>query len=130
MPRRPLYAERGQPLLNRIGGMFTDPRTWSTMLYMVLMLPLGTVYFAVAVSGLSLSLGMLGGSLAALLGRLGLVEFHLHLQPEPLFDSVVMIPVVFGAGVLGLFVMLHLARGLGRVHGALAKHLLVKTAQH
>jgi hypothetical protein len=32
--------------------------------------------------------------------------------------------------VLGLFLTLHLARGVGRVHGALAKNLLVKTAQH
>src|SRR3546814_18307419 len=30
MPRRPLYSSRGQPLLARIGGMFSDPRTWST----------------------------------------------------------------------------------------------------
>lgn len=130
MPRRPLYAERGQPLLARIGNMFTDPRTWSTMLYMVLMMPLGILYFAVAISGLSLSLGLIGGSLGAALGRLGLLEFHMHLQPEPVFNNLVMIPVLFAAGVLGLFLMLHLARGLGKVHGALAKNLLVKTAQH
>jgi hypothetical protein len=32
------------------------------------------------------------------------------------------------AGVLLLFGFLHLARGIGRVHGALAKQLLVKSA--
>ena len=32
MPRRPLYDERGKPLLNRIGALFTDPRTWTTQL--------------------------------------------------------------------------------------------------
>lgn len=130
MPRRPLYAERGLPLLTRIGRMFTDPRTWSTMLYMLLMLPLGVAYFTVAVTGLSLSLGLIASAVAAAMGRLGMAEFHLHLHPAPLWDSVLWIPVLFAVGVLGLFVMLHLARGIGQLHGSLAKNLLVKTAQH
>jgi len=129
MPRRPLYAERGLPLLTRIGNMFTDPRTWSTMLYMVLMMPLGTIYFTVAVTGLSLSLGLIGGAVASALERLGLIHLNVHVQPEAVFDSVLWLPVIFAVGVLGLFVMLHLARGIGHVHGALAKSLLVKTAQ-
>lgn len=129
MPRRPLYPERGLPLLTRIGRMFTDPRTWSTMLYMVLMMPLGTIYFTVAVTGLSLSLGLIGGAVASALERLGLIHFNVHVQPEAVFGSVLWLPVIFAVGVLGLFVMLHLARGIGRVHGALAKSLLVKTAQ-
>ena len=128
MPRRPLYAERGVPLLTRIGRMFTDPRTWSTVLYMLLMLPLGIVYFTVAVTGLSLSLGLIFSSAAAAMGQLGLGEFHVFLQPAPLWDSALWIPVLFAAGVLGLFVMLHLARGIGTLHGALAKSLLVKSA--
>jgi len=41
MPRRPLYADRGKPFGTRVKNMFTDPRTWSTLLYMVLKLPLG-----------------------------------------------------------------------------------------
>ena len=51
MPRRPVYADRERPLLKRIVAMFTDPRTWSTLLYMLLMLPLGIVYFTIAVTG-------------------------------------------------------------------------------
>jgi len=41
MPRRPLYSARGKPWLERIKDMFVDPRTWSTQLYFLLMLPLG-----------------------------------------------------------------------------------------
>ena len=130
MPRRPLYAERGLPLLTRIGRMFTDPRTWSTMLYMLLMLPLGVVYFTVAVTGLSVSLGLIFGAVAAVLGQLGMLSFHVHLQPGALADSPLWIPVIFAVGVLGLFVTLHVARLVGKGHGLLAKHLLVKTAQH
>ena len=47
MPRRPLYSERGKPWLQRIAAMFTDPRTWSTQLYFLLMMPLGIAYFAI-----------------------------------------------------------------------------------
>ncbi len=53
MPRRPVYAERGKPVMTRIKEMFTDPRTWSTLLYMLLMLPLGIVYFTMAVTGVT-----------------------------------------------------------------------------
>ncbi|MGH8216208.1 MAG: sensor domain-containing protein, partial [Rhodanobacteraceae bacterium] len=41
MPRRPPYVERERPWLKRIGSMLADPRTWFTLLYMILMLPLG-----------------------------------------------------------------------------------------
>src|SRR3546814_18964919 len=40
MPRRPLYRDRGQPLMERIKDMFLDPRTWSTVLYFIAMLPI------------------------------------------------------------------------------------------
>ena len=61
MPRRPLYADRGKPWLSRIGEMFTDPRTWGTMLYQLLMLPLGVVYFTIVITLVSLA-----GAIAAL----------------------------------------------------------------
>ncbi|GAB2494873.1 sensor domain-containing protein [Arenimonas alkanexedens] len=130
MPRRPLYVGRGQPLLARIGAMFTDPRTWSTMLYMVLMMPLGLVYFTVAIVGLSLSVGLVVGGIAAVLDAMGLVTIAGSLQMGPFGDSVLGAPLLMLVGVLGLFVVLHLARAIGRLHGGLAKHLLVKTAQH
>src|SRR5690606_41783820 len=59
MPRRPLYREAGRPLLQRIGEMFTDPRSWSTLAYMLLMLPLGIFYFTIAITLLSISLAAL-----------------------------------------------------------------------
>lgn len=126
MPRRPLYALRGQPLLTRIGAMFTDPRTWSTLIYMLLMLPLGIVYFTLTVTGLSVSLGLIAVPFARLSGEAGWIriddaEFLLPLWASPLAALI---------GVALLFALLHLARGIGRIHGRIAKHLLVKTAQY
>ncbi|WP_146910319.1 sensor domain-containing protein [Arenimonas daejeonensis] len=130
MPRRPLYVGRGQPLLTRIGAMFTDPRTWSTMLYMVLMLPLGIAYFTVAVTAMSVSLGLIVGTIGAVLEYIGLDWFTSSIDGQVFLPPVWQLPLLMAAGVLGLFLTLHLARGVGKVHGLLAKHLLVKTAQH
>ncbi|KFN48565.1 sensor domain-containing protein [Arenimonas composti] len=126
MPRRPLYAERGKPWLSRIGMMFTDPRTWSTMLYQVLMLPLGILYFTVAVTVGATSLGLIGGAIAGALAMLGFGTF----EQDVFLPGPWALPGCFALGVLGMFLLLHLARGVAVVHGALAKHLLVKTAQH
>mgnify|MGYP006197685619 FL=1 len=38
-------------------------------------------------------------------------------------------PLVFLAGVVLLFAMLHLARGVAILHGHMAKHLLVKSGR-
>jgi uncharacterized membrane protein len=130
MPRRPLYVGRGQPLLQRIGAMFTDPRTWSAMLYMVLMMPLGTIYFTVAVTGMSVSLALVAGGIAAALDSVGLLTVEGTVYYGPFLHPVLAAPLLVVLGVLGLFLTLHLARGVGKLHGGLAKHLLVKSAQH
>ena len=130
MPRRPLYDERGKPLLSRIGALFTDPRTWTTQLYFLLMLPLGTAYFTVVVTGLATSLAMIGLPLWIWFGvggdwswTIDGVDIVDAFQPWEATASVLL-------GVLLLFATLHLARGIGYLHGQLAKHMLVKNAQY
>lgn len=128
MPRRPLYVDRELSIWQRIGAMFTDPRTWSTLFYMLLMLPLGIIYFTIAVTGLSVAVGLMVSPFLHLfmdidsgirvVGDTG-SEFYWSAPDWSL-------PLFFLAGVLLLFVMLHIARGIGYLHGQLAKHLLVK----
>ena len=130
MPRRPLYVGRGQPWLARIGAMFTDPRTWSTMLYMLLMMPLGTVYFTVVVTALSVSLGLVFGGIAGMLHVAGVPGDWMLVDGVIVTPWPGLLPLLVLLGMLGLFVTLHIARGIGLMHGQLAKRLLVKTAQH
>ncbi len=124
MPRRPRYADRSRSWLQRIGDMFTDGRTWLTMLYFVLMLPLGIVYFTIAVTLLSVSLAFIWAPVATL--------FTLGGQPAIYFESEMMIlpfwatPALAVLGVVLLFCTMHLARAVGQFHGLLAKHLLVR----
>jgi hypothetical protein len=63
MPRRPVCPTTGMSLLQRIGRMFTDVHTWTTLCYMWLMLPLGIVYFTVAVTLLSVSVAFIAAPL-------------------------------------------------------------------
>ena len=129
MPRRPLYSTRGQPLLERIKDLFTDPRTWATQLYFLLMLPLGIVYFTVAVTGLTTSLALIAAPIAVLFGNFG---GTLWIDEINVMDvhGLWALPLCFIAGVVLLFLTLHLARGVGYLHGQLAKHMLVKTSQY
>lgn len=136
MPRRPLYSDRGKPWMEKIKDMFADPRSWSTMLYMVLMLPLGITYFTIAITGLSVAVSFIVAPVAV---WLGLATLHTDFDNGWLFidqfDGVVyspygygLLPLLFVAGILLLFGMLHIARGIGYLHGQFAKHLLVKSA--
>jgi uncharacterized membrane protein len=129
MPRRPVYAERGKPVMTRIKEMFTDPRTWSTLLYMMLMLPLGIVYFTMAVTGTTLSLALMFAPVAIALRAMGVIDTGgIYIDGENVIPPIIALPFSFLLGVALLFGMLHLARGVGKFQGALAKHLLVKSA--
>ncbi len=126
MPRRPLYVDRGQSIWARIGEMFTDPRTWSTMLYMILMLPLGVIYFTIVTTGLALSISFAIAPFAYLFVDHGMIVMY---DGEPSWTAPFwMLPLITLAGVIGFFLMLHLAKAIGQLHGQIAKHLLVRVA--
>ncbi len=137
MPRRPLYSSRGKPWLARIGEMLSDLRTWTTLLYMLLMLPLGIIYFILAVTLLSVSLSLIAAPIMVLTGYGAVNQDYNGLVVLGMDNGVfgtslgyLGLPLVFVAGVLLLFVTLHVARGIGYLHGQFAKHLLVKSSQH
>jgi uncharacterized membrane protein len=138
MPRRPLYSTRGKSWTARIGELFSDPRSWTTMLYMLLMLPLGVFYFTLVVTLLSVSLASIVAPIAVVLGFAEPnVDYDGWVWLGPGTDAAwgssfgwFSLPLVFVFGVVLLFATLHLARGIGYLHGQFAKHLLVKTAQY
>jgi len=130
MPRRPVYPAKGIPILERIKQMLVDRRTWTTMFYFLLMLPLGILYFVIATVGICVSIGLIGGSIAGLLleagvgsGGISLDDHQVYFGPSPLAA-----PFILLCGVLLLTVVMHAIRGIGRGHGTLAKHLLVARA--
>lgn len=128
MPRRPVYRAAGEGWWLRIKGLFTDSRTWLSLMYMVLMLPLGIVYFTVSVTLLSLSLGLIAAPVIWWLAEFGWVSFYgdASIQMGGLNPAVAS-PLLFIGGVLLLFVSLHVFRAIGRWHGRFAKHVLVES---
>ncbi len=123
MPRRPVYARSAAPWYQRIIEMVKDQHTWTAMLYMLLQLPLGILYFVIAVSGLSVALGLIGGSVLQILVETGLVSIDSgDVDWTPLWA----VPLVIATGILLLTLLMHLAKAIGMMHGHLAKALLVR----
>jgi len=132
MPRRPVHPGPPASWWARIGSMLTDVRTWTTLAYLLLMLPLGIVYFTVAVTGLAISGAFIATPLTLIGEHLGMIDWsvneHIYWHAgepwtfgHPVLDSALLLAL----GVLLLTVLLHLARAVVRVHARLAKSMLV-----
>jgi hypothetical protein len=122
MPRRPLFARRDLRIWERFKVLFTDKLSWTTILYMVIQLPLGTLYFTVFVT--SFTFGLAG--IAA-----PFVQYGLDLPVMSFGDSVYyapgwLMPFMVVVGFLWILLTLHLARSVGKLHGRYAKALLVR----
>ena len=124
MPRRPLTPTPGT-WWERIKDMLGDWRTWTTLIYMGLQLPLGIFYFMFTVIGLAFSLALLGLPFGALFNHGEMVFGDIDgvkLTADFHGLEFVLVPLV---GLLLLTTLLHAVRGLGQLHGKLAKALLV-----
>jgi hypothetical protein len=130
MPRRVRPPQAGG-WTERLAAMLKDRRTWTTMAYQLLALPLGVVSFAIAVIFIALGIGLVGGGTVELLQTLGLKIPGEGLQwaDEPLALGMVGATLLsIGAMMAGLVVLtslLHLARITGQIHGRVAKLMLV-----
>ncbi len=134
MPRRPVYPTTGMTLMQRIGRMFTDVHTWTTLCYMWLMLPLGIAYFTLVVTLLGVSIAFVCAPLAMAFRGEWLSGLYVNQQPMvdwgfgghvPGWGDAIAMCLI---GIVLLFATLHLARAVGRLHGYIAKHMLVPRA--
>ncbi|MGC8535550.1 MAG: sensor domain-containing protein [Rhizomicrobium sp.] len=127
MPRRlPPAGANDYGLGSRIKNALLDVRTWSSLFYLVLMLPLGVAYSVCAIIGLTFSLGFAGTALWGLLtnqshftvGDVPWLNHLLHTAPGLILMVVV--------GALLFIALLHLARAVGWLHARIAETLLVR----
>jgi putative sensor protein len=127
MPRRPAQLPPRGGLWGRIRTMLRDARTWTTVGYLHLMLPLGVVYFVFATTALSLGVSLLLVPLVGIAQRLEWWPWapqRIAISPAWLDTPAGWIVcIVFGPLVLtGL---LHVARTVVAAHARVAKALLV-----
>ncbi|HWW81365.1 MAG TPA: sensor domain-containing protein, partial [Steroidobacteraceae bacterium] len=134
MPRRPVHPGPTAGWGARIGAMLSDARTWTTLLYFVLMLPLGIFYFVTATVGLSIGVNLVLAPFAVLGQNLGWIGDDVRGIPFALGFHVMRLTThswigslfMFAIGVIVLTLLMHIARGIGRGHARLAKALLVE----
>lgn len=127
MPRRPLHPGPPQKWWERIVDMLKDVRTWTTLAYFVLMLPLGIAYFVIAITGLSVGVSFIVGPFVEAAAGLGWINVGggISFNGVDWVESPVGLVLMFFAGILVLTLLMHVARGIGRLHARVAKALLV-----
>ena len=122
MPRRQVPFRGGSGIWKKFVARIKDRRTWTTLAYLVLQLPLGIIHFTVFIVLLAYSLQLLALPVLQLVFDQPLVHFSFGSYFVPLWSM----PMLFLAGVLDIIVTLHLAKFVGRKHGGMAKALLVQ----
>ena len=122
MPRRPLFTQSNLKWLDRLKELAMDRHTWFSILYMFIQFVLGTFYFVVFVTILSLSLSFI--AIPFLQETLGLAPVTIADGVRYYFPTWSYPLLVFG-GILLWTLFMNLARGLGQLHGRMAKAMLV-----
>ena len=122
MPRRTAVQPRGKGLWGKFVARLQDRRTWTTLFYFIIKLPLGVLSFTVFTVLLAWALQlMLLPIFQYALGIPLIVIDNLRF-----FVPIWFAPILMIAGFLDLVVILHLAKVAGRGYGALAKGMLVE----
>ncbi|MCJ7434155.1 MAG: sensor domain-containing protein [Anaerolineales bacterium] len=121
MPRRPLFAQQGLKWIERLKQLVMDKHTWLSILYMFIQFVLGTIYFIVFTLILSFSLSLIA------------IPFLQEFIYEPVvswgdtryFIPTWSYPLFVLVGLLLWTIFMHIARGVGQLHGRFAKWMLV-----
>jgi len=121
MPRRPLFSHEGMKFFDRLKTLLTDKATWLMLVYMILQFVLGIVYFVVLVTVLSFSLSFVTIPFIQEFFHQGVVTIN----DMGYFAPVWSYPLFVVGGILLWTTFMHIARGVGQMHGKMAKWLLV-----
>jgi hypothetical protein len=122
----PTLMLSGEGWVGRLKALVSDRRTWTSLLYFLLHLPLGIAYFTLLVTLLSLGLGLLAVPLAYLFHLNGSFTMDLCGGAWVIAHPGLALFLCGLAGLVLLPLTLHLALLLGRFQVWLARHLLVR----
>ncbi len=120
MPRRAIFISKGEGWWGSIKGIFSTGSTWSSFIYLILMLPLGVLYFTVFITLTAVSLSLIADPILELVLKVPVMDI-----PEAWWTPVWLMPFVVLAGVVLFLSTLHLAKATGKLHGKLARTMLV-----
>ena len=121
MPRRAAFSRQNLGWWERLKPLLLGKRTWLAIAYMLLQLPLGVLYFTVFLVLISLALSFIAIPVLGPVLHLPIV----YIGEARYYVPIWLTPLIALAGVVLMTATMHLARFAGRVHGKLARALLV-----
>jgi hypothetical protein len=121
MPRRSKYTNKDTKLWDRIKDLLTDRTTWLGMLYMILQLPLGIIYFTLMVTLIATSISLIFAPIVQLLMNINIINIDGYYYYPPDWT----LPLITIVGMLLITLTMHFAKFIGKIHGRWAKLLLV-----
>lgn len=123
MPRRPLFTQQNLKWTDRLKELATDKHTWFSILYMFIQFILGTVYFVVIVTIFSVAVSLIASPfLQEVMKQSPIMDLDLCCM---ILAPIWSYPLLVLGGVLLWTTFMNLARGIGQLHGRMAKSMLV-----
>ena len=121
MPRRTTFLQKDMTWLESLKTNLTDKKVWLSILYFLLQMPLGVIYFTVIVTSFTLSVSLMAAPLVQSITdfpllMIGGMRYFLPAWSTPLFLLL---------GFLIWTITMHLGRWIGSLHGKYAKMFLV-----
>jgi len=121
MPRRMSFTHPDMKWIDRLKNLATDRYTWFSILYMILLLPLGVVYFTLIIVLISLSLSAFAIPIVQTIFSQPTIYINDGIYYFPVWSY----PLVIVGGILIFVGTMHLSKLIGYLHGRFAKALLV-----
>jgi hypothetical protein len=121
MPRRAMFVDKTKGFWARFKELLGSWLVWKTLIYMVLMLPLGIIYFTIFVTLISVGLSFIALPIVQLIIHIPLISWGEARYFVPIWQF----PLWAAGGAIILLISMHFAKLLGRVHGAFAKLMLM-----
>jgi len=121
MPRRPVFSHQGMKWFDRLKTLLTDKATWLMLVYMIIQFVLGIGYFVAIVTVLSFSLSFIAIPFLQEFFHQGVIDSN----GARFFFPTWSYPLLVLAGFLLWTTFMNIARGIGQLHGKMAKWMLV-----
>jgi uncharacterized membrane protein len=122
MPRRRRKMYLVGSAWSRLKKIMKTPRVYSSMVYMVLLFPLGTFYFTVLITYIAISLALIFAPLGAMVHDYADIGIFVS---SPFLETTIYI-IGFFTGIVMLTWTLHLSNILCHVHGKLSRLMLLR----
>ena len=122
MPRRPIFFRRDLSVWEKFKYLVSSGSTWKSILYMIIKLPMGIISFTVAVTFLSISLGIIVSPFFQVWFDIPFMQFG----ETEVYTGIWLTPVHLVVGILLVISTLHLSRGMAKLYALTARALLVR----